>query len=58
MQAIRILHVEHRSLAAVMHGMLYLIRAIRLRRAAPRFDVLSAMVGYINAFPERFHHPK
>jgi hemerythrin-like domain-containing protein len=57
-QAIGILCAEHRSLAAVLHGMLYLIRDIRLRDAAPRFDVLSAMVHYINAFPERFHHPK
>jgi len=57
-QAIGILHAEHRSLAAVMHGMLYLIRETRLRGTAPRFDLLSAMVGYINAFPERFHHPK
>jgi len=57
-EAIGILHAEHRSLAAVMHGMLYLVRDIRLRGAAPRFDVLAAMIDYINAFPERFHHPK
>ena len=58
MQAIGILQAEHRSLAAVMHGMLYLIRDVRLRGTAPRFDVLAAMIDYINAFPERFHHPK
>jgi hemerythrin-like domain-containing protein len=57
-QAIGILHAEHRSLAAVMHGMLYLVRDVRLRRTAPRFDVLAAMVEYINAVPERLHHPK
>jgi branched-chain amino acid transport system ATP-binding protein len=57
-QAIGILHAEHRSLAAVLHGMLYLVRDIRLRGTAPRFDVLGAMVYYINAVPERFHHPK
>jgi hemerythrin-like domain-containing protein len=56
--AIGILQAEHRSLAAVMHGMLYLIRDVRLRGTAPRFDVLDAMIDYINAFPERFHHPK
>ena len=58
MQAIGILYAEHRSLAAVLHGMLYLVRDIRLRDIAPRFDVLNAMVHYIDAFPERFHHPK
>ena len=58
MQAIGILHSEHRSLAAVMHGMLYLIRDIRLRGTVPRLDVLSAMVNYIGTVTERFHHPK
>ena len=58
MDAIRIIHDEHRSLAAVLHGMLYLVRDTRLRASAPRFDVLGAMVYYIDAFPERFHHPK
>jgi hypothetical protein len=54
-QAIGILYAEHRSLVAVLHGMLYLVREIRLRDAPPRFDVLTAMVQYIQAFPERFH---
>jgi len=58
MQAIEILFAEHRSLAAVLYGMLYLVREIRLHGAAPRFDVLDAMVYYVEAFPERFHHPK
>ena len=58
MQAIGVLHAEHRSLAAVMHGMLYLVRETRLRGTAPRFDVLTAMVEYIDAVPERLHHPR
>ena len=58
MKAIGIIHDEHRSLAAVLHGMLYLVRDIRLRGTEPKFDVLGAMVYYIDAFPERFHHPK
>lgn len=58
MQAIRIIQDEHRSLAAVLHGMLYLVREIRERGAKPDFAVLRAMVYYIDAFPERFHHPK
>jgi hemerythrin-like domain-containing protein len=57
-QAIGILFTEHRSLTAVLYGMLYLTRDIRLRGTAPRFDVLGAMVHYIDAFPERFHQPK
>lgn len=58
MKAIGIIHDEHRSLAAVLYGMLYLLREIRLRGASPDFDLLGSMVHYIDAFPERFHHPK
>ena len=38
--------------------MLYLARGIRDRGMNPPFEVLGAMVYYIDAFPERFHHPK
>lgn len=58
MRAIDIIRDEHRSLAAVLQGMLYLVRNIRLRQAEPDFAVFGAMVYYIDAFPERFHHPK
>ena len=58
MQAIRIIRDEHRSLAAVLHGMLYLVHQIRDRGATPDFDLFGAMIYYIDAFPERFHHPK
>lgn len=37
--------------------MLYLVRDVRLG-AKPNFEVFSAMVYYIDAFPQRFHHPK
>jgi branched-chain amino acid transport system ATP-binding protein len=58
MQALRIINDEHRSLAAVIHGMLYLVREIREHGAKPDFTLLGAMIYYIDAFPERFHHPK
>ena len=58
MKAIGIIHDEHRSLAAVLYGMLYVLREIRLRDASPDFDLLDSMVRYIDAFSERFHHPK
>jgi hemerythrin-like domain-containing protein len=57
-KSIGIIRDEHRSLAAVLHGMLYLVRSIREQGMEPPFDVLRAMVYYIDAFPERFHHPK
>lgn len=58
MKAIQIIREEHRSLAAVLHGLLFLVRQTRERGAAPNFPALSAMIYYIDAFPERFHHPK
>src|SRR5271166_1271540 len=58
MEAIRIIQDEHRSLAAVLHGMLYLVHEIRDRGATPDFEVFGAMVYYLDAFPERFHHRK
>jgi hemerythrin-like domain-containing protein len=57
-QAKRIIEQEHRSLAAVLHGMLYVVREIRYAGAAPDFELLDAMVRYIDTFSERFHHPK
>jgi branched-chain amino acid transport system ATP-binding protein len=38
--------------------MLHLVREIRDRNAVPSFEALGAMIYYIDAFPERFHHPK
>jgi branched-chain amino acid transport system ATP-binding protein len=58
MRSLQIIHDEHRTLAAVLHGMMYLVREIRLADAAPNFDVLAAMVHYIEAFVDRCHHPK
>src|SRR5437660_4785056 len=58
MRAIQIIEDEHRSLAAVLHGLLYLVREIGLRGAAPDFELRGAMLTYVDAFPERFHHPK
>lgn len=56
--ALAILHDEHRSLAAIVHGLKYLIREVREKDAEPDFKLLWAMIYYIDAFPERLHHPK
>ena len=58
MESIRIIHLEHRSLTVVLHGMLYRVRDLRFCGPEPDFDVLRAMVRYIDTFTERFHHPK
>lgn len=56
--ALATLHDEHRSLAAIIHGLRFLVREIRDKRIAPDFQLLWAMVFYIDAFPGRLHHPK
>ena len=58
MQALRIIRAEHRSLAAVLDGMIYLVHQIRDRGAEPDFNLLGAMIYYFDAVPERFHHPQ
>jgi len=58
MQAVHVILDEHRSIAAVLHGMLYLVRNTRLMGAPPPFEVFGAMTYYIDTFVERFHHPK
>jgi hemerythrin-like domain-containing protein len=58
MKAISIILDEHRSLAAVLGGMVHLVRGIGEGRSAPDFRVFGTMIYYIDAFPERFHHPK
>jgi len=57
-QAIRIIKDEHRAVGAVLHGMGYMLREIRQRGVEPRFDVLGAMVYYLDIFSERLHHPR
>jgi hemerythrin-like domain-containing protein len=57
-EAIRIIVNEHRALAAVLHGMLYLVHEIRDHDDKPDFNLFGAMIYYIDSFPERFHHPK
>jgi hemerythrin-like domain-containing protein len=57
-EAIRILRDEHRSMSAVLHGLQELARTARNPLVRPDFSVLRAMIYYIDAFPERLHHPK
>lgn len=57
-KSIRILLDEHRSIGAVLHGLLALVRAAQDPAVRPEFPVLNAMIHYIDAFPERLHHPK
>jgi nucleotide-binding universal stress UspA family protein/hemerythrin-like domain-containing protein len=56
-QAIGIIRDEHRSLAAVLHAWLHLLRTSH-GREAPDPALMRAMVRYIQDFPVALHHPK
>lgn len=56
--AIAIIRDEHRSFAAVLQGLTWLVTEIRERRLQPDFELFAAMLAYIRAFPEKLHHPK
>ena len=49
---------EHRSLAAVVQGLEFIVRDARATGRPPSFPLLRAMVYYIRNFPEKLHHPK
>jgi hemerythrin-like domain-containing protein len=56
--ALDIIRNEHRSLAAILHAMHYLVQRIRGGSAQPNFDAFRAMLYYLDTFSERLHHPK
>lgn len=56
--AITIIEDEHRALAAVLQGLLYLNEQVRKAGQKPDFPLLKSMLDYIVAFPDRLHHPK
>ena len=58
MKSIAIIQDEHRSITAVIEGLRRVLVDVSAGRKAPDFDLLFAMLRYIEAFPERLHHPK
>ena len=57
-QAISIIKAEHRSLAAVLHGLKAVVDDLQVHGGRPDFAVLYAMLDYIDRYPDQFHHPK
>jgi len=58
MKSLSIMRDEHQAMAAMLHALLMLVRGIREHRMRPNFELLGAMVYYVDTFPERLHHPK
>lgn len=49
---------EHRSLAAVSQGLLFLVDRYRRQQEEPDFRLLQAIIRYLDEFPRKLHHPK
>lgn len=56
--AIDIIHDEHRALAAVLHGLSYVVEGIEKDNLDVDFQLLAAMIEYVTEVPEKVHHPK
>ena len=57
-RTLEIIREEHQALAAMLRSLSMLLAHARRHGAPPDFDVLRAMMFYIDEFPERLHHTK
>lgn len=57
-KAIIAIRSEHRSIAALLHGLCHLAREAAQANVKPDFAVFRAMLYYLDEYPERLHHPK
>jgi hemerythrin-like domain-containing protein len=56
--SLHVIQDEHQALAAMLRSMVLLVQQSKRDGKAPDFDVLRAMLLYVDEFPERLHHPK
>jgi len=56
--ALQVIRDEHSTVAAVLRSLLQMLDRGPGEEAERFFDVLRAMLFYIDEFPERRHHPK
>jgi len=56
-RAVAVVQDEHRSLAAIVHALNFLVKSYRTG-AQPNFRLLKGMHYYVVNFSDRLHHPK
>lgn len=56
--ALEVIRAEHQALSAMLRSMLMLVAQHRRQHTLPEFDVLRAMLFYVDEFPEKRHHRK
>jgi hemerythrin-like domain-containing protein len=57
-RALTIIHDEHRSLGAVLHGLRFLVREALNKGSELDFKLIWAMLYYMDAFSRRLHDPR
>jgi hemerythrin-like domain-containing protein len=57
-QTLQIVREEHTALAAILRSLSMLLNVGPCDAPERFFDILRAMLFYIDEFPERLHHPK
>jgi hemerythrin-like domain-containing protein len=57
-ECIKVIQEEHTALAAMLRSMLMMLDRGPGDEPENFFDVMRAMLFYIDEFPERLHHPK
>lgn len=56
--SLTIINDEHQALAAMLRSLSMLLAQSRREQKMPSFELLRAMLFYIDEFPERLHHTK
>lgn len=56
--ALDVIRDEHQALAAMLRSLKMLLAQARREGSLPDFEVLRAMMFYVDEFPERLHHTK
>lgn len=56
--ALDIINDEHQALSAMLRSLSLLLAQARRQGTMPDFDVLRAMLFYVDEFPEKLHHRK
>jgi hemerythrin-like domain-containing protein len=56
--SLTIIRDEHQALAAMLRSLSMLLDLSRREQQLPNFELLRAMLFYIDEFPERLHHTK
>ena len=57
-KAIAVFQDEHRSIAAVLHGLSFLVSEAHESGAKPELKLMEAMISFVTNFTSKQHHPK